>query len=222
MDAKKIALILFVAGLAGCGPQGHCGQMPHRFINAEQWAERFDAPERDAWQKPAEIAELMQIQPGMQIADVGAGTGYMLPYLSSKVGPNGRVVGIDIETQMVEYMQARIKKEALDNCEARVGQPDDPGLNEAQFQRALILNTWHHIAERETFAAKIKRGLSPGGQLYIVDYAPGAGGTGPMDWHRLPVDEVIAELESAGFAVTVLPETLAHHYVVQATVGALE
>jgi predicted methyltransferase len=50
--------------------------MPHNFRGAKDWAKRFDNPERDGWQKPAEVIAAMKLAPGMIVADIGAGTGY--------------------------------------------------------------------------------------------------------------------------------------------------
>ncbi|MCB1317624.1 MAG: class I SAM-dependent methyltransferase, partial [Leptospiraceae bacterium] len=201
MNVKMVfysySLVLFTS----CNPAGHCGQMPHRFISAEQWAERFDAPERDAWQKPDDIVEAMEMEPGMFVADVGAGTGYMLEHLSAAVGPQGQVLAIDIEPDMIAYMQKRIERSDLSNCAAQLGRADDPGLATGRFDRVLILNTWHHISDRTEFARKIRSGLSIDGRLIIVDFAPGAGGEGPPDRHRLSLETVRQELESAGFSV---------------------
>src|SRR4051812_7482337 len=75
----------------------HGGPLVHRFEDAARWAKEFDDPAREAWQKPAELMTVMQLQPGMTVADLGAGTGYLLPYLCRAVAPRGQVLALDIE-----------------------------------------------------------------------------------------------------------------------------
>ena len=79
------------------------------FANAEQWAKLFDDPGRDAWQKPVELVAALELAPGMTVADIGAGTGYLEGHLAAAVGAEGRVIAIDSEPAMVEYMKARVQ-----------------------------------------------------------------------------------------------------------------
>ena len=85
----------------------HHGDHHHRFDDAAAWSKVFDDPARDAWQKPAAVVSAMTIAPGMTVADVGAGTGYFEPHLSKAVGPSGKVLAIDIETDMVRWTNER-------------------------------------------------------------------------------------------------------------------
>src|SRR5690606_18320295 len=110
------------------------------------------------WQRPDEVVELLTIPAGGHVVDIGAGTGYFLPYLSVAVGADGRVEGLDVSTPMVEYMQQRIETEGLGNASARVVPGDDPELTEASIDRVLIVNTWHHIPERIAYAEKLRAG----------------------------------------------------------------
>ena len=95
----------------------------HSFEDAELWSKRFDAPDRKDWQKPAEVIELMEIEPGMTVADIGAGTGYFLGYLSNAVGVHGTVLGLDVELTMVDFMTDQAKREDWPNVEVRTVQP---------------------------------------------------------------------------------------------------
>jgi len=187
--------------------------MPHRFTGAEDWAKRFDNPERDAWQKPAVVIERMQITPGMIVADIGAGTGYFEPHLSRAVGPKGKVLALDIEDDMVRYLGERAQREGLANMSARKIGPDAPGLDVASTDRVLIVNTWHHIGERKTYAKKLAASLRPGGAVVVVDFHMHSE-KGPPKNHKLPASVVTAELESAGLQVELLLDVLPEQYIV--------
>jgi len=189
----------------------------HDFSDAEHWSERFDDPERDAWQRPDQVVALMGLAPGMTVADLGAGTGYFLPHLSPGVGAQGRVLGLDVEAEMVEFMTERCQREGLDNVEARKVAPDEPGLAGGSVDRVLIVNTWHHLDYRPGYAAKLRAALAPGGAVYVVDYTREAP-FGPPSKHRLTPEEVLAELAEGGLEGELVDEELPHQYVVRAWV----
>ncbi len=186
----------------------------HRFENAEEWAKRFDDPSRDAWQKPADVVALMEITPGMTVADVGAGTGYFLPCLSKAVGDTGTVLGLDIEADMVRYMEMRADNERLGNVKARTVAVADPELSLGSVDRVLIVDTWHHIPDRIAYAKKLAKGLRPGGAVFIVDFTMETE-RGPHKDHRLSRESIVAELAEAGLATDLLDEELPDQFIVR-------
>jgi SAM-dependent methyltransferase len=189
------------------------GPVGHRFERADEWTARFDNPERDAWQQPDKVIEVMDIAPGMTVADIGAGTGYFLPHLSAACGAEGTVLGLDVEPDMVRYMTERAAREQLGNVRARLVQAGDPGLAEGSVDRVLLVNTWHHISAREKYSARLASALRPGGAIVVVDYTMDSD-RGPPRAHRLPPETVADELRGAGLQVTVLADALPKQYMV--------
>jgi ubiquinone/menaquinone biosynthesis C-methylase UbiE len=188
----------------------------HDFSGAEEWAKRFDSPERDVWQRPADVIAAMDIAPGMTVADIGAGTGYFLPHLSRAAGADGKVWGLDVEPDMVRYMKERAARESLANADAQQIPTDGPGVADASMDRILIVNTWHHIEGRAAYAAKLKAALKPGGKLIIVDYSPDSP-DGPPPAMRLAAQTVIDELAAGGLTGTLITEELPKQYIIVAT-----
>lgn len=219
----RIALLLALA-LGACGGSGthghpHAGTSHHRFERAEEWAERFDDPARDAWQKPDQVVALMAIEPGMVVADIGAGTGYFMKHLSKAVGDAGRVLALDIEPDMVRYMRERAVREEAANVTADVVPADDPRLPPGAVHRVLIVNTWHHIADRPAYARKLVAGMAPGGRVFVVDFTLETV-NGPPRHERIPPDQVMKELEAGGFAsARLLEESLSEQYVVEGSLA---
>ncbi|WP_437291965.1 class I SAM-dependent methyltransferase [Sorangium sp. So ce406] len=189
------------------------GPLVHRFERAEDWVPEFEGPERDAWQKPADVIAAMRIAPGMRVADLGAGTGYFLPHLSRAVGPTGAVVGLDIERDMVRYMTERAARERLANVTARQVGPADPGLDPGSVDRILVVNTWHHIPDRPAYAAKLRAALRPDGAVVVVDFTDTAP-HGPPKEHRIAAEAVAAELRAGGLSPEVVAEDLPDQYIV--------
>jgi SAM-dependent methyltransferase len=213
------------AGAPGHGQHGHHGHdqhhgqgpLVHRFDDdPEVWAKRFDRPERAAKQKPNEVVTAMKIQPGMEVADIGTGTGYFLPYLSPAVGEYGRLYALDIEPKLIAYVAERAKREKLRNVTASVVKVDDPMLRDGSLDRILIVNTWHHIPDRERYVIKLVEGLKPGGQVWIVDYNTTAE-DGPPKEHRLEPGQVAKELASGGLTTRTDAQLLPDQYIVVGT-----
>lgn len=189
----------------------------HGFEDPEKHAEEWNAEERDAWQKPEAVIELMGVEPGDTVVDLGTGTGYFLPHLSRAVGPDGRVLALDVSEKMLEYVDSEMRPELPhDHLETRLVERDDPGLEPESVDHILMVNTWHHVKDRVTYAEKLYAGLEPGGSFVDVDYTMETD-RGPPKKIRLTPDEVVEELESAGFEAEVLEESLPEQYVVVGT-----
>jgi len=220
---RAFTLALLLAGCGGGQPDhaaghpgghghGHAGHQ-HDFSDVERFAAMFDDPERDAWQRPADVVALLELEPGMTVADVGAGTGYFLPHLSPAVGPEGRVLALDVEPAMVEHMRRRAAEAEMGNVEARVVAADDPGLS--GVDRVLIVDTWHHIEDRTAYAHRLMRGLSEGGLVLVVDFTEDSP-HGPPEAMRVAPHAVQTELRAAGFDAEIVPSELPYQYVVRA------
>jgi len=192
---------------------GSGGPLVHRFERAEEWAAEFDSPERDAWQKPADVVAAMQITPGMTVADLGAGTGYFLPYLSRAVGTSGKVLALDVEADMVRYMTERAARQKLSNVQAKQVAFDDPQIADGSVDRILVVDVWHHIPARERYAARLHAALRPGGAVVVVDFTEESR-RGPPKQHRIRPEQVTAELRAAGMNAEVVAESLPDQYIV--------
>ncbi len=156
-------------------------------------AASLDDPHRDGKQKPHELIAAMHIQPGMTVADIGTGTGYMLPFLSSAVGTGGKVFGEDIQADFLDRARAK----HVPNTELILGTVTDPKLPPSSVDIALVLDVYHHFDYTEQLLAAIRGALKPGARLVIVDYYKSAS---PSPGHiRAERDEVAAEVERNGF-----------------------
>lgn len=195
-------------------PHAHTdGAMVHRFENADHWATIFDDPHRDDWQRPAQVIDALALAPGMTVVDIGAGTGYFEKRLAAAVGSDGHVLALDVEPDMVRYLRERAVREATPNVEARVVRTDDPELAPASVDRILIVDTWHHIGDREAYAAKLAAALRPGGMVAIVDFTMESP-MGPPRHHRLRPEQIASDLEKGGLRASVAPVTLPNQYIV--------
>jgi ubiquinone/menaquinone biosynthesis C-methylase UbiE len=185
----------------------------HSFADAERWSKVFDAEDRAEWQKPDEVVALMEITDGMTVVDLGAGTGYFLGRLSAAVGEGGKVLALDVEPNLIDFMTERGEREGWTHVEPRRIPYDDPQLPDASVDRILVVDTWHHIAERPAYAAKLLKALKPGGGLFVVDLTRESPHGPPVE-ERLPPEQISKELAEGGFRVEVAEETLPYQFVV--------
>jgi hypothetical protein len=113
-NTKVLLFVFFVVSAAPTrGP--HDATADHPFDNVTHWVAVFDNPARDGWQQPQKLVRALGLQPGMTVADLGAGTGYFSRYLSAAVGPAGTVLAVDTEPNLVRHLRDRAEKEDTPN-----------------------------------------------------------------------------------------------------------
>lgn len=181
--------------------------MEHRFDDPERFAKSFDDPERDAWQMPDRVIAALGLKPSSAVADIGAGTGYFTMRLAKHV-PQGTVYAVDVEAAMLEFIRKRAKAEQAANVVAVQASPTSPNLPKP-VDAILIVNTYHHLPNRATYFADLKRSLTAGGRIAIVDYRKDAP-AGPPPEFRFEASQIIDEMQKAGYRLeaqhTFLPQ----------------
>lgn len=190
---------ILLALCALCGPPA-LAQAPHThqhgFSDAEKWAKSFDDPARDAWQKPHEVIMALALPPNGVVADIGSGTGYFAVRLAHFV-PQGRVYGVDTEPDMVRYLAQRAKELKLPNLVSMAGRPDGPALPEP-VDLVLMVDVFHHIADRGAYFRRLRESLKPGGRIAIIDFNASST-VGPPVVERITAARVQQEMGAAGY-----------------------
>ncbi|MDP3274264.1 MAG: class I SAM-dependent methyltransferase [Deltaproteobacteria bacterium] len=193
------------------GQHGRHGEGFHRrFDDAQRWAQVFDDPARDAWQRPDEVIRWLALAPDARVADLGAGTGYFAARLARAV-PSGRVWAEDIEPTLVVHMQQRFVREGIANAFATLGTAESPLVPEL-VDLVLVVDTYHHISDRPAFFQRIRERLRPSGRVVIVDFRMSAT-MGPPAEHRLAPAVVTQEMTEAGYTAGPALDTLPNQYV---------
>ena len=187
------ALLLIAAPAFGQHGEQH---MHQRFEDAERWSKVFDDPARDAWQMPSNVVRALKLAPDAAVADIGSGTGYFTVRLARAV-PKGRVYGTDISADMVRFLHERAAKEKLANLVSHRAAEDDPKLP-VPVDLALLVDTYHHVAQRTDYFLRLRGALKPGGRVAIIDFRLDSPNGPPLE-HRLAPERVRAEMENAGY-----------------------
>lgn len=156
---------------------------------------------RDTWQKPEEILNALDIKKGQVVADIGAGSGYLTVKLSECVEVDGTVYAVDVQQEMLDYINKRLSNEEGKNVKLVLGNMDDPKLPTGSLDTAILLSTYHEIVHPVDFIKKVKLALKPQGKLAILEFSDESP-IGPPLQVRLPEDLVISELKQAGFTLS--------------------
>lgn len=213
-------LLLLTGLLAGCvHHQQHIKEhqtsaTQQRFEDIELWVKRFEDPERDKWQKPAEVVKAMNLKQGDVVVDIGAGTGYFTRHIAVAVGPSGKAIGLDIEPGMVKYMEEDAKKLNLKNYEARVVKTDDPELVPYSIDVVFLCDTYHHIENRVGYFRNVSKSLKTGGRVVVVDFIKDTDFGPPRD-HKLAEEIVHQEMGEAGYRLLKSHDLLEHQYFLE-------
>ena len=177
--------------------KGSANEFMHR-SSVDQLVQRFESPERDAYQQPEKVIDYLGDIKGKKIMDIGAGSGYFSIRLA-KAG--ARVIAADVDDEFQGFIRRRIEEEGLEdlNIELRKLPYDDPSLKEEEADMVFMVNVYHHIEERPTYFSKAKRGIAEEGELVVIDYFKTDLPVGPPVNHKVSMDVVISELKAAGF-----------------------
>jgi len=148
---------------------------------------------RDIRNEANTVMDLAGIKPGMSVADIGAGEGYYAVRLAGRVGPKGRVLAQDIDSDALGRLGVRAEKDRLDNVSIALGAQDDPRLPERSFDRVFLVHMYHEVAEPYAFLWRLWPSLKAGGRVVVVDVDKSTGS------HGIPPALLFCELEAVGY-----------------------
>jgi SAM-dependent methyltransferase len=156
-DASRDGIGKFYMGREISHVMGHLGAA---------WLER---PEREREERTDLIIRNLPLQPDDVVADIGAGTGYFSFPIARRV-PDGKVLAVDIQQEMLDIIAARKKADNVQNIETVMGTEQDPNLPEASVDLILIVDAYHEFSYPYEMGAAMARALKPGGLLVLIEY----------------------------------------------------
>jgi ubiquinone/menaquinone biosynthesis C-methylase UbiE len=121
------------------------------------------------------LADVLELQPGMTVADVGAGMGAMSIVLAKRLGPSGRVLSTDIGANQLAALREAVTREQLTNMTVIEGAPASTNLPDACCDAIFMRDVYHHITDVSAFNRSLLAALKPGGRLAIIDFEPRKG-----------------------------------------------
>jgi predicted methyltransferase len=191
-----------ILSIAGCRAQPSEPHFPeaHRDV-APIVGDTFSTEDaRDRMGEAEEVMSLAGVQPGMSVADVGAGEGDYTVRLARVVGSHGRVLAEDILPDVRDSLTDRIQRERLDNVAVKLGTADNPMLPADSFDRVFLVHMYHEVSSPYAFLWHLREAVKPGGLVIVVD------ANRPVRQHGMPPQQLKCEfaalnMKAAKFSV---------------------
>ena len=159
------------------------------------WLER---EEREREENTSLLLKNLAVKPGMFIADIGAGSGYHSVLLSKMVG-NGKVFAIDVEPEMIAYLNKRIKHEKLSRIVPVLSTEQKVSLAENAIDMMLLVDVYHEFSYPYEMALSMRSALKPGGKLVLVEFRSEDPTIPIKTIHKMSKAQAIKEFKAAGF-----------------------
>ena len=153
----------------------------------------FESPGRDERLQINRVMDMLGIEPGKSVADIGAGSGWFTVRAARRVTGSGTVYAVDINPEAIHYIEQRTKKEQLQNIKAILSKPDDPQLPADSIDAVLLLKTYHEVAHPAALLRNLRPSLKPGARIGVID----RNGNGKN--HGVNKDVVVREAAQAGY-----------------------
>jgi SAM-dependent methyltransferase len=134
---------------------------------AAPWLER---EEREKEERTSVLIEELGLKPGMVVADVGAGSGYLSRRMAPLVAPGGRVLATDIQPEMLALLARLAAEPRYANIQPLAGAVDDTRLPAGSVDLAIMVDVYHELEFPYEVLESIVRALKPGGRVAFVEY----------------------------------------------------
>jgi ubiquinone/menaquinone biosynthesis C-methylase UbiE len=140
-----------------------------------------------------EILDACGLKPGMDVADIGAGSGVHVRLFAEQVLPEGKVYAVDIIQEFLDHINATCRENGITNVRCVLGSDTSCNLEPSSVDLVFTCDTYHHFEYPYKMMASIRESLRPNGQFIIIDFKD-------KSWHvRTDSKTVIAEISKSGF-----------------------
>ena len=151
----------------------------------------------------------LPLEPDFVVADIGAGTGYFSLPIAARV-PQGRVLAVDIQPEMLEIISSRIVQSGIANVEPVLGGIDSPNLAASSVDLAFIVDAYHEFSHPFEMGQGLFQALKPGGQLVLIEYRGEDPSVPIKRLHKMTAQQAGKEMRALGFngpdVLDVLPQ----------------
>lgn len=138
--------------------------MGHQGIS---WLER---PEREEEEGLTQLVAALDLQPGQVVADIGAGSGVISLLLAREVGPQGTILAVDIQQEMLDALAVHCKQNHVTNVEPVLGATTSPNLKPGTVDLVIMVDVYHEFDMPYEMLNAMSQSLKPGGRIAFVEY----------------------------------------------------
>ena len=155
--------------------------------------------EREREEAASVMLKELKLKPGMIVCDLGCGNGYHSLPMAKSVAPNGKVLAVDIQPEMLKMLEGRAQTAGIKNVELIKGSLINPNLPEGQVDRVLMVDTYHEFSHPVHMLKEIHKSLKPDGMVVLVEYRAEDKFVPIKKDHKMSKAQVMKELEANGF-----------------------
>jgi len=170
------AMIVVSSGLASSCPIATSGLADaHRFPAPDRPVASIVSPAysnettRDQRHEADRVLNRLGVQPGMRVADIGAGDGYYTVRLARRLGRGATLYAEDVKAEYLRGLASRLRREGLTAVTLVQGEPGDPKLPVASVDLAILAHMYHEIENPYEFLYRLRASLAPGARVAIID-----------------------------------------------------
>ncbi len=156
-------------------------------------------PERDAEENSSESFRLLELAEGMTVCDLGCGNGYWTLPMAKKVGESGKILAVDIQSEMLQKLRVRSAKAKLNNIEPVLGKVNDPNLPVGEVDLLLMVDVYHEFSHPESMLWGIRQSLTPTGVVALLEYREEDPSVPIKPLHKMSKTQIMKEYEANGF-----------------------
>jgi|PlaIllAssembly_1097288.scaffolds.fasta_scaffold49131_2 ubiquinone/menaquinone biosynthesis C-methylase UbiE len=201
---------------ADSGPPGGSPLLNRYYQGADfdRWTDVFERRGREVFDQRFQIVHAAGVREGMRVADIGAGTGFFAALFARAVGPEGVVYAVDTSPDFVAGIEERARTYRVKNLVPIVNTQQGTGLEPNSIDLAFLCDTYHHFEDPRAMLDSIYQALAPYGSLIIIDMhrIPGLSSPWTMGHVRAGRNQVVSEVEAAGFRLMEEPRLLRDNF----------
>ena len=159
---------------------------------AAGWLER---PEREKEEQPKKLLKALKIEEGMNVADIGAGSGYHVFRMAPLVGERGKVYAVDIQPEMLKIIEDRMKKDRIANVLTVRGKEADPKLPDNEIDLIIMVDVYHEFAFPHEMVEAMIKSLKRDGRLVFVEFRKEDPKVLIKEVHKMSERQVLKEMD---------------------------
>jgi ubiquinone/menaquinone biosynthesis C-methylase UbiE len=171
-------------------------------------ADWLDRPEREREEQPEKAIAALHLAPGMNVGEVGAGTGYYALRIAKCIQPGGTYYANDLQPGMLTRLKSNAAVQNVTNIQTFVGTETDPRLPRGKLDYVLMVDVYHELAKPQIILRNIAAALKPDGKLVLLEFRKEDPNVPIRPEHEMTVKDVKAELSAEGYMLDHLVETL--------------
>src|SRR3954447_1931021 len=179
-------------------------------VEGADWLERS---EREQEERPEKAIAALHLAPGMNVGEIGAGTGYYALRIAKRIAPGGTYYANDIQPGMLARLQANAAAQKVTNVKAVLGTQTETGLPAGTLDYVLLVDVYHELSEPQAMLRQLAKALKPSGELVLLEFRKEDPKVPILPEHKMSVKEVVDELGAEHYTLDHKVETLPWQHI---------